>query len=143
MKRNALGLVIILMIFILMCGCASVEVERHDSVEMYSRKDVEYTSSSETFGKGMGDDIYVALQYIYNNEELKEKFGASFEIIPENVICYSSEGSTRFFYMYKGNADYGFRFEQEIYRVKLSKSYKGKWNVDSGKFEVEMNNTIE
>lgn len=74
---------------------------------------------------------------------MKEKFGASFEIIPENVICYSSEGSTRFFYMYKGNADYGFRFEQEIYRVKLSKSYKGKWNVDSGKFEVEMNNTIE
>jgi hypothetical protein len=69
--------------------------------------------------------------------ELQSKYGSQFEIIPENVICYSSEGSSFFFSsFYKGEADYGFEFKEGIYRIKLSKSYNNKWKGNSVEWVV-------
>ena len=102
-----------------------------------SRKDTELMTSSTSFGKGRNDDIYTALLYAYTDSELQSKYGSQFEIIPENVICYSSEGSSFFFSsFYKGEADYGFEFKEGIYRIKLSKSYNNKWKVNSVEWVV-------
>lgn len=118
----------------LMFGCFSVDVF-DDSVTFYIRNDVYKTCSAEFFGKGSNDDIYVAL-FLYSNEDIINKYGDEFNILPEDVICYTSEGETFLFSnLYKGTADYGFNFDEEIYRIKLSKSYFGNWKVIDSYFE--------
>jgi len=85
--------------------------------------------SSFNFGSGRTDDIYEALNYIYNNEELKEKYGDSFEIESDNVIG-SSEGKTfMFLWLSKGEAEYDVTINDDIWTIKVSKSYFGKWKV--------------
>ena len=137
MRKVQIGVVILFMLIFLLNGCASIEITDESVNDLYSRKDTELMTSSTSFGKGRNDDIYTALLYAYTDSELQSKYGSQFEIIPENVICYSSEGSSFFFSsFYKGEADYGFEFKEGIYRIKLSKSYKNKWEVNSVEWVV-------
>lgn len=137
MRKVQIGVVILFMLIFLLNGCASIEITDESVNDLYSRKDTELMTSSTSFGKGRNDDIYTALLYAYTDSELQSKYGSQFEIIPENVICYSSEGSSFFFSsFYKGEADYGFEFKEGIYRIKLSKSYNNKWKVNSVEWVV-------
>lgn len=137
MRKVQIGVVILFMLIFLLNGCVSIEITDESVNDLYSRKDTELMTSSTSFGKGRNDDIYTALLYAYTDSELQSKYGSQFEIIPENVICYSSEGSSFFFSsFYKGEADYGFEFKEGIYRIKLSKSYNNKWKVNSVEWVV-------
>lgn len=78
------------------------------------------------------EDIYIALKYLYTCDELSDIYGDTFEITDDEIICYKSEGQSFFLLgIYKGEADYGFRFEDGIYRIKLNKGYFGRWTVIS------------
>ena len=137
MRKVQIGVVILFMLVFLLSGCVSIEITDESVNDLYSRKDTELMTSSASFGKGRNDDIYTALLYAYTDGELQSKYGSQFEIIPENVICYSSEGSSFFFSsFYKGEADYGFEFKEGTYRIKLSKSYNNKWEVNSVEWVV-------
>ena len=124
-------LIVMGLIMILLTGCSLLKISEEYYV-LYSRDDVAAMCASEGFGKGRSDDIYTALKYAYESAELSEKYGDSFEITGEDIICYTSEGSSFFFAgIFKGEARYGFVFDNEIYTVSLSKDYWGKWKVDS------------
>ena len=145
MKRFQIGVVFLsMMLLSLLNGCVSVETTDVPANDLYSRKDTELMTSSASFGKGRNDDVYTALLYAYTDSELQSKYGTQFEIIPENVICYSSEGSTFFFSsFYKGTAVYGFKFKEGIYRIKLSKSYNAKWEVSSIEWVIDNKKTVD
>ncbi len=127
-KKGILLFLLIISVFIV--GCVSVRVDDADVSEMYSREDVDYMSESSSFGKGRTDDVYVALKYIYANEEIREKHGDSFEITVNDVVCHNSETENFFILsLYKGHAEYSITVEDSTYRFKLSKSYFGRWTV--------------
>lgn len=129
MRLKILILSIVTFMFFL-SGCVEVSVVSDDNYEMYSRKDTETMALSDSFGKNKSDDIYVALDYMYSNEEMQEIFGADFEITEEDVICHKSETQTQFFLnRIKGVAEYSFAISDVRYRIKLSKEYKEKWKV--------------
>ena len=111
------------------CGC-SIESKEVDINEMYSRTDTKFMSESASFGKGKSDDIYTALAFIYSSESIQIEHGSDFEITPEDVTCYTSEGQTHFFpWLYTGQAEYSFSIDESIYKVKLSKPLFGIWTV--------------
>lgn len=121
-------------------GCISVEIidDESGSMNTYSREHTEIMTSSDSFGKNKNDDIYIALDYVYSNEEIQENFGDDFEISEEDVICYKSETQTQFFLnRIKGEADYSFAISDSRYRIKLSKEYKEKWKVVSCELEMD------
>ena len=111
------------------CGC-SFEVTAGNSGEMYSREDTKYMRESYSFGKGKGDDVYVALDHIYSDESIKSEHGDDFEITENDVICHISEGKSYFFSgLYKGQAEYSITVDESVYKVKLSKGVFGTWIV--------------
>lgn len=129
MHRKILLIGAILMI-ITFSGCVSVEIIGSESDNTYSREYVADFTSSASFGKGRMDDIYVALDYIYSNAEIKEKYGTEFDIALEDIVCNNSEGETFFFKsVYKGVADYSVKILNDVYRIQLDKSYFSEWNV--------------
>ena len=121
-----LGAIIMLLGFV---GC-SINIIEENNAEMYSRADTKYMSESTSFGKGRNDDIYVALNFIYSDETIKEKHGSDFEITANDITCHTSEGESYGFYgLYKGRAEYSFSINNTIYNTKLSKSLFGNWTV--------------
>ena len=132
MKKLIIGMVLIMFLF---AGCIQIEIT-DESDEFYSRSRVDSICASESFGKGRTDDIYVALKYIYDSDELSKLYGDSFEMSDNNVICYTSEGSG-FIGIYKGEARYGFVLDSTTYIVSLSKKYFGKWEVNDFYLENE------
>lgn len=126
-KILLIGVVLMLVTF---SGCVSVEISGSESDNTYSREYVASFTSSDSFGKGRMDDIYVALDYIYSNDEIKEKYGTEFDIVLEDIVCNNSEGETFFFKgIYKGVADYSVKISNDVYRIKLDKSYFSEWTV--------------
>ena len=112
-------------------------IEFHD-VAMYSRDDVDIMKSSDRFGYGRSDDIYVALSFIYEDEELCNKYGNDFEIAAEDIVCVLSEGSSYFFSsFFSGEAQYLITVNQDVYEIELSKSPKGKWIIDKVSIQDE------
>ena len=130
MIKKIICLVISLSLFL--SGCISVEIIDDEVGNKYSREFTETMVSSDSFGKNKSDDIYVALDYIYSNEEIQKSFANDFQISEEDVICYKSETQTQFFLTrIKGEADYSVKISDVSYRIRLTKSYKGKWKVVS------------
>lgn len=129
MYRKILLIGVILML-VTFSGCISVEISGSENDNTYGREYVTDFTSSDFFGKGRMDDIYVALDYIYSNDEIKEKYGTEFDIVLENIVCNNSEGETFLFKsIYKGAADYSVKISNDVYRIKLEKSYFSEWNV--------------
>lgn len=137
-KVSILSMVIVLILSL--SGCISVEIidDESGNMNIYSREHTEAMILSDSFGKNKSDDIYVALDYVYSNEEMRENFGTDFEISEEDVVCHKSETQTQFFVnRIKGEADYSFAIFDVRYRIKLSKEYKEKWEVVSCELEKE------
>lgn len=135
-----LNILILSMVTIMFClsGCVEVSVVSDSDYEMYSRKDTEIMHSSDNFGYGRSDDVYVALSYVYEDESISKSYGNEFEITPEDIVCYKSEGETSGIKSnFKGEADYSFAISDVRYRIKLSKEYKEKWEVVSCELEVD------
>lgn len=130
---------VVIALILSLSGCISVEIidDESGSINTYSREHTEIMASSDSFGNNKSDDIYVALDYVYSNEEIQENFGDDFQISEEDVICYKSETQTQFFLnRIKGEADYSFKIFDANYRIKLSKDYKEKWEVVSCEMET-------
>jgi len=101
-----------------------MEVTKNENIR--SREYTKKICSSVNFGRGSMDDEYVALAYVYNNEELREKYGESFEVID---FGGSAEFGTQFFGIYKATAIYVMMIDDDDWIVELSKGYFGKWKV--------------
>lgn len=107
------------------CSCSSNNVEYDDP---YSREAVEYYSSKMAFGGGWLLDVQtVVLQYIYNNDELEEKYGKDFCVSD----CGGWEDSETFFFLWlnRGKSVYFVDIGNDTWTVKVEKSYFGKWEV--------------
>lgn len=112
--------------------------------EMYSRKDIYDMASSASFGYGRNDDLTTALVYMYSNNEIRELYGEDFEFAPDDVICYASDGETRFFlWNFKGTAEFTFKFKEASYHVKVDKDYGKKWKVTDFYLEEQDNNSAD
>ena len=124
---------VVSLLSIFMTGCAQVEFyEDNNNENLYSRSQTEFMVSSNTFGTFKSDDIYVALDNIYNSEEIKKTHGEDFNVSEEDVVCHKSETQTKFFKScIKGEAEYSIKIDYAVYRVKLTKEYNGKWKVVS------------
>ena len=148
MKKRFLLLILTVIMFVIqmnLSGCSTAlpdesytenggnntMIQFHDVV-MYSRADVELMKSSESFGYGRSDDIYIALSYIYSDEYLCEKYGDDFEVTETDIVCIISEGSSSFFAsVFSGNAEYLVNINEDTYRIKLSKNKSESWVVDN------------
>lgn len=126
----------ILMIFFCSCfinGCSVKIDDAGDHGSIYSREYTKYICSGANFGGGRTDDTYVVLKYVYKNKELNEKYGDFFEVID---IGGSSEVQTfMFLQLFKGTGNYFVDIEGDEWKVELSKSYFGKWEVTSCSLE--------
>ena len=101
------------------------------NISMYSRADVLTTANAVNFGYGRSDDVYIALEYIYNNDNIRKEHGECFEITAENIVCHTSTGTSFFFSgAYEGNAEYTIYINNYPYRITLSKPRSGKWTVE-------------
>lgn len=122
-----LYLMLIAVFAVMFSSCsASVTVNR-DMDELYSRTGVADFVSSSDFGNRKNDDVYTAIDYLYNDETLREHFGGDFEIDPQDV-----SGGAEFewiFSFFKGDAQYVVTIEDTAFIVKLKKDYFGKWTV--------------
>ena len=129
MKKFILGVMVFMLL--LMTGCTVTDYDDENYDNPYSRESV-CGSEPLLFGTGRTEDIDIALRYLYTCDELSDIYGDTFEITGDEIICYKSEGQSFFLLgIYKGEADYGFRFEDGIYRIKLNKGYFGRWTVIS------------
>lgn len=136
MKNKALkigGILVMLLCMLFLNACsAKIKVTKDDESNhgsVYSRKYTDYICSSPNFGGGTTDDDYVVLKYIYENKELKEKYGDSFEV---SDMGGSTDNQTFMFYqLYKGAGKYFVDINKDEWIVKISKSYFGKWKVTS------------
>lgn len=125
-------LYVVISLIFLLAGCVEIEEVADGDTNLYSREYTEIMTSSDSFGKFKSDDIYVALDYIYNNESIKSLHGDDFDIVHENVVCYKSQTQTQFFLSrIKGEADYLIKIENTSYRIKLTKEYNQKWKIVS------------
>lgn len=121
----------IIMVTLFLTSCVSISVQE-DDFQQYSREDVATMELSESFGEKRLDEVYVALSYIYNDKSIQEQCGSDFEILEENVIRNSGENRCFFFYwLFKGNAEYTIIIGEHSYTLKLSKTYFGKWKVET------------
>ena len=111
---------------LLLLSLASCSVKVDEAENIYSRQHVEAMCSNNGFGKGNEDELYVALNYIYTNEELKQKYGDDFEVTD---VQGSAEWGSRLGSIYKGTASYAIVIESDEWIVKLNKEYFGKWQV--------------
>jgi hypothetical protein len=121
----------LLMIF---CTCflsaCSVKIEdAGDHGSVYSREYTKYICSSTNFGGGTTDDMYVVLNYVYQSNGLKAKYGDSFEV---SDIGGSTDNQTFMFYqIYKGTGKYFVDINKDEWTVEIAKGYFGKWKVTS------------
>ena len=131
----------LLTIFVVaMCafGCGNEKfVEIQDLENHYGREYVEGYKTSIWYGWQLIDDTYVMLDYLYNDETVKEELGDTFEITMEDVVCpFYESGPRHFLKGYEGEADYVIRIDDRYFEIKVSKNYGEKWKVDEC-FEVE------
>lgn len=128
-KSKAFILFGVVIMILGLCGC-SIDITEKNDAEIYSRAGTIYMCESNSFGKGRSDDIYVALNFIYSDESIRERHGSDFEISANDIICHTSEGESFFFSgLYKGQAEYSFAINNSIYKVKMNKTLFGPWTV--------------
>ncbi len=93
----------------------------------YSREHVKSVCSNTGFGKGIEDDAYVALDYIYTSDNLRAKYGELFQV---NDFGGTAEWGFRLGSIYKATARYVATIDSDHWIVELSKNYFGKWAVE-------------
>jgi len=117
------GILIIISLLFSLASC-SAKVEKVDN--KYGREHVKSVCSSSGFGKGIEDDAYVALEYVYTSDDLKQKYGDSFEVTDAGG---TAEWGFRLGNIYKGTARYVVTIQSDDWTVEMNKDYYGKWKV--------------
>ena len=102
-------------------------------INTYSREYVNgYSEDNASFYTGRDNAIYVALEYLYNDEKVKNICGDKFEIHLEDVVTVKDNAETKnyfFDYYFRGEAEYIISIDEVSYRIILEKDWKGKWKV--------------
>lgn len=93
----------------------------------YSREEIEQFASEKDFGKGVFDAEKVVLQYIYNNDELEEKYGKDFCV--SDYDGWEDSKPLFFVWFYHGKGEYSVVIGNDTWIVKVSKGCFGKWEV--------------
>jgi hypothetical protein len=124
------GVMIMLIFSTILSGCHVDIVSKALTLEeLYSRENVKKVTESANFGDGTTDQMYVILDYIYTNDELRKKYGDTF------VVCnFGGAGDMKtfmFYQLYKGTYNGFVDINNDRWDVNLSKSYFGKWKVTS------------
>ena len=128
------------LVLLLMAGCSKTDYNNENFDNPYSRESVNYISESILFGYGRYEAVDIALKYLYGSEEIYDIYGDTFQITGDEIVCYKYTDQSFFsLSIYKGEADYGFKFEDGTYRIKLTKAYFGKWKVTSAEWEDSEN----
>jgi len=131
-------LLTILVICISGCNATNLKIEDVNIKEEYGRKNVAEMVDTPGFGDGRTDAMYVALDYIYNSEEIKNVCGDTFEVSLSNIITHNDEAEYLYSYRYFiGVADYTVEIDEYNYRIKLSKERFSGWHVDECFLEKE------
>lgn len=133
-KTLKIGVILVMLFCAFFLNACSAKIKvtkanKSDFRSMVSRKNTNYICSSPNFGGGTTDEMFVVLNYVYHNKEMKEKYGNSFEV---SDIGGSTDNQTFMFYqLYKGKGKYFVDINKDEWIVKISKSYFGKWKVTS------------
>lgn len=120
----------------LLSGCSNSDNSYdYSDNNPYSRKRVNRLSQSVLFGTQRSDDETLALKYLYDSKEISDIYGDTFQFTLDDddenfIICHKSETKSFFFlWLFKGEAMYEFVIDGMSYKVSLTKSYFGKWEV--------------
>lgn len=141
MKKIIVGVMALMLL--LMTGCSKTDYDDENFDNPYSRESVNYGSESILFGYGRYEAVDVALKYLYDSKEIYDNHGDTFQITGDDIVCYKYTAQSFFsLSIYEGEADYGFKFEDGTYRIKLTKRYFGKWKVNSAGWEDLENDSI-
>lgn len=141
MKKIIVGVMALMLL--LMTGCSKTDYDNEDFGNAYSRESVNHISESILFGYGRYEAEGIALKYLYDSKEIYDIHGDTFQITGDEIVCYKYTAQSFFsLSIYEGEADYGFKFEDGTYRIKLSKRYFGKWKVISAGWEHPENDNI-
>lgn len=114
-------ILIVCLLLSLLSGCYSETIENP-----LSRQHVASVCSESNFGADLMDAEYVVLNYVYQNEEMAEKYGDSFEV---EEMGDSIGTITSFLWMYKAIGKYCVKIKGDDWTVEAAKSYLGKWQV--------------
>lgn len=126
MKRNVIVLISGLALSALLAGC-TVTVEDAEDAEPHSREAIASYASGENFGMGKDDFGEIALDYVYHDESMEDRYGDSF-VVEESG---GSADNTTVFGFTKGNATYYVTIEGDRWVIELTKEYGRKWTVES------------
>lgn len=121
----------IILFSILICAlflsACSIKVDDDASSEhLMSREYVAEWCKTSNFGWSSDSIPYIALNYLYNDEELKEKYGETFVA---DDIGGTADWDFRLFDLYSGKATYVVTIKDDRWIVELSKEFSNKWEI--------------
>ena len=132
-KRNIVFALLLVLLFFGSCGCVSVEINNvEENVNHYSREYINEYSKSADFYTSRDNSLDVALEYLYNDEEVKDVCGDKFEVDLEDVVIVKDDTEIKkhfFHYSFSGEAEYIISIDKVSYRMILEKEWEGKWEV--------------
>ena len=120
-------LLLLVFIIINLIGC-NMKIEINKNPNLYSREWVFQRAESIGFGLSYNDDIEAILYYLYNNPDLKERFGEDFEISEDDDYAVVG-GSQKTGAFAKATAQYEVKINDVVFCIKAEKSFVGKWEV--------------
>ena len=113
--------------FAFLLTACSVSIDDDASLEhLMSREYVDSWCSASDFGWTSDSPEYMALNYIYSLDELKERYGENFTA---DDVSGNAEWGKRFLNYYSGKAEYVVTVKKEKWIVQLNKNYLEKWEI--------------
>ena len=111
-----------------LCSCGTAVTVDTDPDGGYSRENVAEFTSSVGFGyRRTVDDVYTVLEYVYNDEELAERFGGAFEV---EDVSGGFEGKTQYLpFFWEGEGRYAVVIDGIEFSVTVEKPLFGKLEV--------------
>lgn len=119
-----------LMIMSFLTGCSGESLGGFGfNKEDCSRESIQSLTSGEFSGTGYADDEIAVLKFVYESEELKEKYGDAFDVDGPIRTRGTSAIIIPRTSLYKGKTTCYFNVSGDKWVVVVKKSYKGKWQA--------------
>ncbi len=102
--------------------------------DVFSRSNINALKESPTFGLSIDDAKYVAVDFAYTDNSIKNEFGDSFEL-GSNDVAYGPQETESTLGLYTMTAEYTLRVKNKYLVVCLEKSSFHKWQITSTRLE--------
>jgi len=103
----------------------------------FSRDNVEKIVAQPTFGYGTDEYIITSVFFVYQNEDIKAKYGTDFILDPADVKDGGVGYGVRLFGIYKGEGVCTICLGEDLYNFFCEKDYMGKWHVNSYELDTD------